>query len=177
MWNRRYRWIRRLTAGLAFAAIVAPSAQARIAGNEWGGVGVDGQAATAYNGYGYQHSPGVPVDQQTRVLVVRPDDRAVRVSPQPVDGTLAVRPDDRAVRVSPQPVDGTLAVRPDDRAVRFTPAPSGLVQAPQLVAQPSNGFDWGDAGVGAGVLLGLMLLGLGAGLITRHGGRKALAGA
>jgi hypothetical protein len=167
MWNRRHRWLRRFAGGLAFAALVVPTAQARIA--EDTGIGV----SDAYNGYGYQHGTGVPVDQQN---LVRPDDRAVRISPQPVDSTLAVRPDDRAVRITPQPVDSTIVVRPDDRSVRFTPAPRGL-GAPQVVAQPSSGFDWTDAGIGAGMALGLMLLALGAGLATRRVGRKALAGA
>jgi hypothetical protein len=40
---------------------------------------------------------------------------------------------------------------------------------------PSDGLDWGDAGIGAGSLLGLILLGLGSTLIVmhrRHRGRR-----
>jgi hypothetical protein len=33
---------------------------------------------------------------------------------------------------------------------------------------PSDGLDWGDAGIGAGGLLGLILLGLGSTLIVMH---------
>ena len=140
MWNRRHRWIRRFAAGLAFAALVVPTAQAGIV--EDSGVGI------AYNGYGYHQSPGVPESQQlgTRVL---PDDRAVRVS--------HVAQDTR--------------VMPDDRAVRFSPEPG----QPQLVATSSNDFSWGDAGIGAGLALGAMLLGLGALVATRHASRKSLA--
>ena len=148
MWNRRHRWIRRLAAGLAFAALAVPTAQARIA-EDTGIAGSSGQPAADYNGYGYHHSPGVPLAQQ-RVLV-NPDDRADRITPG-----------------NPQIVQ---SVNPDDRADRVTP-PAG---DPVVVATPSSGFDWTDAGIGAGFALGLMLLALGAALATRHLGRKSLA--
>jgi hypothetical protein len=186
MWNRRHRWLRRLAASLAFAGLVIPTAaQAHhldISG------GSSAQSSGEYNGYGYQQSPGVPLADQNNLgeawsfmanpsgataNVVRPDDRAVRISPQPVESTNIVRPDDRAVRVSPQPVESTV-VRPDDRGVRFTPSGGEL---PQVVAEPSTGFDWSDAGIGAGMAFGLMLLALGALLATRHANKKALAGA
>jgi hypothetical protein len=128
MWNRRHRWLRRFAAGLAFAGlVVVPTAQAHQLQVSGGGSGAD-----------------------------------------------IVRPDDRAVRISPQPVDSTNVVRPDDRSVRFTPSGGEL---PQVVAAPSTGFDWGDAGIGASLAFGLMLLALGAALATRHANRKALAGA
>jgi hypothetical protein len=174
MWNRRHRWIRRLAAGFAFAGLVVPTAaqayQPQISGGSSSG------SSGEYNGYGYQQSPGVPLSQQTGTsdLAVRPDDRAVRVSAQPVNAAAIARPDDRAVRVSPQPIDSTNVVRPDDRSVRFTPSGGEL---PQVVAAPSTGFDWGDAGIGAATVFGLMLLALGAVLATRHANRKALAGA
>jgi hypothetical protein len=193
MWNRRHRWIRRFAAGLAFAALAVPTAQAGIVedtgiGSSGGqqdaeyngygyqqspGVPVDGQNAE-YNGYGYQQSPGVPVDGQN--VAVRPDDRGVRVAPGNSQIDVAVRPDDRGVRITPQPSSPQVVVsaRPDDRADRFTPE-AGNPQV--IVAAPSTGFDWSDAGIGAGSALGLMLLALGAALATRHVGRKSLAGA
>jgi hypothetical protein len=173
MWNRRHRWLRRLAAGFAFAGLVVPTA-AQADPINFAKDGVNALPSVEYNGYGYQQSPGVPVDQQPFVgsAVVRPDDRAVRISPQPIESTV-IRPDDRAVRVSPQPIESTV-VRPDDRGVRFTPSGGEL---PQVVAEPSTGFNWSDAGIGAGVALGLMLLALGAVLATRHASKKALAGA
>jgi hypothetical protein len=45
--------------------------------------------------------------------------------------------------------------------------------APQVVASP--GFDWSDAGIGAGILAGLILLGGAAFLATRHLGRAQTA--
>jgi hypothetical protein len=174
MWNRRYRWIRRLTAGLAFAALVVPTAQARIAeetgvvpwstsdtASSYRGNGVELPNGTRlpvieYNGYGYQHGTGVPVAEQAPAS--------------------AVRPDDRATRVVGQPSGASIAVRPDDRAARFSPAAGDVQQAPSLVGQPSGSFNWSDAGIGAGMAVALMLLVLGASLLTRHTGRKALAG-
>jgi hypothetical protein len=148
MWNRRHRWIRRLAAGLAFAALVVPTAQAKIVDDS--GIGTSGQPPVAYDGYGYQQSSGVPVDQQSPPVVIVGD------------WGLASQAD-----------TGQVAVRPDDRSVRFTPEAGN----PQVVAAPSSGFDWSDAGIGAGSAVGLMLLALGAALATRHSGRKELAGA
>ena len=76
MRNRRHRWIRRIALSFAFAAIAAPTAQARIAEDSGNGQG-------------------------TQVTSVRPDDRAVRGVPQSTDVTVVVRPDDRAARFSP----------------------------------------------------------------------------
>jgi hypothetical protein len=168
MWNRRHRWIRRLAAGLAFAALVVPTAQARIA--EDTGIGSSsGEPYAGYNGYGYVQSSGVPLDQQ-RVLV-NPDDRADRITPgNPQSGGLA-NPDDRADRITPGNPQIVGSLNPDDRADRVTP-PAG---DPVVVATPSSGFDWTDAGIGAGFAVGLMLLALGAALATRHLGRKTLA--
>jgi hypothetical protein len=54
----------------------------------------------------------------------------------------------------------------------------GFPQAPAQVVTASGGFDWADAGIGAGATLGLVLLvaGLGAALITtRHNRRRHVA--
>jgi hypothetical protein len=172
MWNRRHRWIRRFAAGLAFAALAVPTAQAGIV--EDTGIGSSsGEPYAGYNGYGYHQSPGLSIEQQN--ALVRPDDRAVRFTPQASDGqvNVAVRPDDRAVRVTPGNPQVVVSARPDDRADRFSPE-AGNPQV--VVAAPSTGFDWSDAGIGAGSALGLMLLALGAALATRHVGRKSLAG-
>jgi hypothetical protein len=42
-----------------------------------------------------------------------------------------------------------------------------IVKVPQPV-QPEGGIDWADVGIGAGGLLGLMLLGLGGSLAVVH---------
>jgi hypothetical protein len=167
MWNRRHWWLRRFAAGLAFAGlVVVPTAQAHHLQISGGGSGA--QSSADYNGYGYQQSPGVPLADQNNLG----DARSFMATPTQVN-TDIVRPDDRSVRISPQPVDSTNVIRPDDRGVRFTPSGGEL---PQVVAEPSTGFDWSDAGIGAGTALGLMLLALGAALATRHVNRKSLAG-
>jgi hypothetical protein len=55
----------------------------------------------------------------------------------------------------------------------------GTSSAPQIVvvkiSRPlvsgSGGFDWGDAGIGAGAVFGLVLLGVGGTLVVGHRGR------
>jgi hypothetical protein len=55
----------------------------------------------------------------------------------------------------------------------------GSASAPQIVvtkvSRPpvpaSRGFDWADAGIGAGAVFGLVLLGVGAALVVAHRGR------
>ena len=54
----------------------------------------------------------------------------------------------------------------------------GFPQASTQIVAPSAGFDWSDAGIGAGATLGaiLLLAGLGAALITtRHNRRRHVA--
>lgn len=85
------------------------------------------------------------------------------------------RPDDRAgARITAtslvQANDVAHHVRPDDRSgVRGV----GAIQAPeQPVSAPAagDGFNWGDAGVGAGSILGALLL-AGAAMLTLRRGR------
>ena len=72
----------------------------------------------------------------------------------------AVRPDDRAglrgiapaVRLEPS----VSAVRPDDRAgLRLI---ASAVRPEAAVSAPNSGFQWGDAGVGAGTAAAILLL-------------------
>jgi hypothetical protein len=176
--NRRHRWIRRLALSFAFAAIAAPTAQARIA--EDSGVG-----------------------QGNQVTSVRPDDRAVRGVPQSTDVNAVGWPDGRATRDVPQSTDVTVVVRPDDRAARFSPNvgsenlnlwrdpaavtgnelvlrrdPGAAVESPVVAVPATDGqaFDWGDAGIGAAIMLGFLLLATGVAAAGRQS-RKSLAGA
>ena len=111
--------IRRLALGLAVAAIAAPAAQA----DPW------------YDDSG-------------------------------IAGNAAVRPDDRAVRVSPVSAPET-AVRPDDRPGLRGPGAAPQDSPLQIVIRP-GGFDWTDAGIGAVFALGLVLLAGGAALVARR---------
>jgi hypothetical protein len=61
----------------------------------------------------------------------------------------------------------------EDRETFYISDPGTRGEEPSSV--PSDGLDWGDAGIGAGGLLGLILLGLGSTLIVmhrRHRGRR-----
>ena len=83
----------------------------------------------------------------------------------------SIRPDDRAEARGPGAVESLPnGVRPDDRAgVR------GPGAVPTIFAQPSgDGFDWGDAGIGALGAFGLALLLLG-GLQVATRGRRGHA--
>ena len=108
------------------------------------------------------------------------------VAPALVVGALAA-PTARAQSVqdmrSPDARDAAARVQsdPDLRSpdVRGTARGRGAASAPQIlvmrVSRPkgsgSGGFDWADAGIGAGGLLGLVLLGVGAALVVAHRGR------
>ena len=166
MWQwRRNRRIRRFVVALAVAAVMAPAAQARV------------------------DEPGT----SDGVAAVRPDDLALRPGPTSSVEQLALRPDDLALRPGPTVSVDLVAVRPDDLALR----PGTHIQAtvggeynefayrralPQdygvrtiQIAGRSDGFDWSDAGIGAGSLFGALLLVSGAALLTRHVGREKQA--
>jgi hypothetical protein len=97
-----------------------------------------------------------------------------------------VRPDDRAVR-GVQTTDELLPVRADDKVLNLKPTdgveynqftyrralPSDYGVQPVQIATRADGFDWSDAGIGAGLAFGLMLLAAGATLGTRHVSRAA----
>ena len=59
------------------------------------------------------------------------------------------------------------STRPDDRAGVRASEPSSIVS----VASTSSGFDWADAGIGAGSAFGLVLL-MGIGVATTQRSRK-----
>jgi hypothetical protein len=106
----------------------------------------------------------------------RPDDRAgVRGPNAPLTSGPAVRPDDRpGFRGATEPIwmaapAPSTAVRPDDRAgVRGID--STTAAATEAVFVGRSGFDWGDAGIGAGGMLALTLIG---GILVVGGRRHA----
>lgn len=152
LWRRRRVWTMWLAMAVSLAAAGVAQAMA-----------VDPGTGRSYG----------PLSANTPSSGIRPDDRAVRVVPATQVSTVSatIRPDDRAVRVVPTSDAPAAAIRPDDRAIRVG-APTD--STPVLVATDSKGgFDWSDATYG--LLVGLMLALLGAGLIvaTRSRGRLA----
>lgn len=166
MWKKNHRMIKRLALSLAAVATLAPTAQARV--DEIGTVKTNGEQA-----------------------IVRPDDRAERFALKHSIGQIAIRPDDRADRFIRTDAIGIghVATRPDDLALRpmlepatdwlGRPAAVVLREGPKLdgnkladkVVVTGDGFDWSDAGVGAGTLFGAMLL-AGAAVLLARGNRK-----
>jgi hypothetical protein len=195
---RRRNWIlKRIVLGFAVAALVAPAAaNARLSAGGAGPtetakigkgdfvpfatdfpsyaqrstvtLGTYGVPHVGYNDYlATQGSPNV----QTRGI---PDSEVI--SPYR-DGSVQTRGIPDSDVVSPYR-DGGVNVQtrgiPDSDVV--SPYRDGnvtSVSTPQLVASP--GFDWSDAGIGAGLALGLVLLGGGAFVATRHLGRPQTA--
>ena len=80
-------------------------------------------------------------------------------------------------RISLQGIDQIEVVRAQPRAtssdkIEFVRTQPRSIGEPQVV---SAGFDWKDAGIGAGLVLALVLLGGGAALATRRLGREQTA--
>jgi hypothetical protein len=77
-----------------------------------------------------------------------------------------VRPDDRAVRPGPN-VEPTIGSEYNQYAYRRALPQDYGVRTIQVVSK-ADGFDWSDAGIGAGSLFGALLLAAGAALAARH---------
>lgn len=182
--------IRRVALGFAVAAIAAPVAQA----DPWFNDSSTGAGTSVPQTYGvgatlsdYLEFKGLPESAQyvygvgatladaldstvgTPEPVVRPDDRiGVRGPGAAVQP--AVRPDDRNLRPNginaPVSTPQTL-VRPDDRLEPRGPGAAPQASPVQIVIGP-GGFDWTDAGVGAGFAFGLVLLASGMALVARR---------
>src|SRR5437763_15563556 len=86
------------------------------------------------------------------------------VSPNP-DQQTVVTAGSRAVQSPGARVARDLAAR--DAAARATPVVSSPPAQIVKISQPS-GFGWGDAGIGAGAMLGLVLVLLGSTLYVTH---------
>jgi hypothetical protein len=100
-----------------------------------------------------------------------PDNRPVHEAPVDATPTIlgepAVRPDDRAARPGPAATPETIFDRAT-RPVVVTPDSSAPVTSSEPSAVGDEGFDWTDAGIGAGMALGLVLLACGMLLLLRH---------
>jgi hypothetical protein len=165
MWKKNRRMIKRLALSLAAVATLAPTAQAGV--DETGAVKASGEQA-----------------------IVRPDDRAERFALKHSVGQLAIRPDDRADRFSRTDAIGIghVATRPDDQALRpmlepttdYLGRPAAVIlregpkwegNKPSDVVVAGDGFDWSDAGIGAGTLFGALIL-AGTAVLLVRGNRK-----
>jgi hypothetical protein len=147
--NRRKNWfIKRIALGLAIAAVAAPVAQAK----------VDEGSSVQANSY-----QAFATDFPSYANVVNASDYGM---PRPTATDYAISRGDliEVVRSTP---NGT----PSDK-IEFVRTQPRSIGEPQVV---SAGFDWKDAGIGAGLALALVLLGTGAALASRHVGRAQTA--
>jgi hypothetical protein len=179
--RRRKNFLRALILGFATAAIVASGAQARVSNyNQSAQSARDAlnhtytpQALKAlalrseamnqrYQIQQYQNTPYVRalelrsegLNKLAQVEGLRPDDRAgIRgVEPTVVGSDLSeIQRHVRADEIG----SSSVSTRPDDKAGLHGP---GIVQTPELVSSSGNGFDWKDAGIGAGTAAGAALL-------------------
>ena len=182
--NRRKNWfIKRIALGLAIAAVAAPVAQAKT--DEGSSVQVNGYQAfvtdfppSQLNASDYGMPRAMPVD-----YAVNRGDQIELVRSQPRStGDSFVASDYGMPRALPS--DYALASGDQIEVVRALPSgsPSDKIEfvrtQPRSIGEPqvvSAGFDWKDAGIGAGLAFALVLLGLGAALASRHVGRAQTA--
>ena len=145
MRNRRKNWLlRRLVLGLAVAAIVAPTAQARL---------YEGGTAQSDGGNG-----AIPVRADDFVLV-------------PYSGGIAVRGDDFVLAPDSGGVPVATQVR-DSEPIQGG-RPTGRQVPIAVTGSGTSDFNWGDGLIGAAAALGLALLAFGAARSTRGMGRPA----
>ena len=168
--NRRRNWfIKRFALGLAIAAIAAPVAQARI--DEGSSVQASGYQSFATD-FPYQSPSSGDALKGIAYRQFVTDFPSSQVNPSdygmpramPVDYALNRGDQIEVVRALP-------SGSPSDK-IEFVRTQPRSIGEPQVV---SAGFDWKDAGIGAGLALALVLLGVGAALASRHVGRAQTA--
>jgi hypothetical protein len=161
--NRRRNWlIKRIALGFAVAAFVAPAAQARV--DESSIVQAHtyqpAQVVQDYQPFATDFPSSPAVGSTDPGIVATPSGYQAFVS----DFPRSTRDQIEVVRAEPRSA-------PSDK-IEFIRTQPRSVGEPQVVAA---GFDWKDAGVGAGLALALVLLGGGAALASRHVGRAQTA--
>ena len=166
MRNRRRSWfIKRIALGLAIAAFAAPVAQAKVdeassiqARTESSIVQAHTYQPVQANGY-----QAFVTDFPSHANGVNASDYGM---PRPTATDYAISRGDliEVVRSTPS---GTSSDK-----IEFVRTQPRSIGEPQVVAA---GFDWKDAGVGAGLALALVLLAGGAALASRHVGRAQTA--
>ena len=162
--RRKRNWIlKRLVLGFAVAALVVPSAaMARV---DEGGAGQPNSSSELSNGFVAGVTDFPSTSQVLSKSQVKAGDYGM---PRAMPSDYALQRGD-AIEIARLHERNT--VRPGDliENVRLQPR---TVSTPQVA---STGFDWGDAGIGAGILLGLVLVGGGAFYATRQVGKPQTA--
>ena len=164
--NRRRNWlIKRIALGLAIAAVAAPVAQARI--DEGSSVQANGYQAFVTD------FPSVPSGQVAKDIVNSDYPSLKPTVVASAYGMPRAMPMDYAINRGDQiEVVRGLPQNTSSDKIEFVRTQPRSIGEPQVVAA---GFDWKDAGIGAGFALALVLLGGGAALASRHVGRAQTA--
>jgi len=164
--NRRRNWlIKRIALGLAIAAFAAPVAQAK----------VDEGSSVQANGYQafVTDFPSVPSGQVAKDIVNSDYPSLKPTVVASAYGMPRAMPMDYAINRGDQiEVVRGLPQNTSSDKIEFVRTQPRSIGEPQVVAA---GFDWSDGAIGAGLALGLVLLGWGAALATRHAGRAQTA--
>jgi hypothetical protein len=170
--RRRKNLVRALVLGFATAAIVASTGQAKPMPSNYNTSAQE--ARTALN---QTHTPAAMKALELRseglnklhqIALVRPDDRAGVRGTEPVPTQYATNLSEVQRRVEADRIAGLIAAdskRPDDKAGIHGP---GIVQTPEVVTVNGDGFDWKDAGIGAGTALGAALVLMSAFLVSKR---------
>jgi hypothetical protein len=174
---RRRNWfIRRFALGLAIAAFVAPVAQANVAESSI----VQAHTYQPVQAQGYQafvtDFPSYPAGNVADAGTQIANSDYPSLKPTVVAsayGMPRATPMDYAINRGDliEVVRSTPSGSPSDK-IEFVRTQPRSIGEPQLV---SAGFDWKDAGIGAGLALALVLLGGGAALASRRVGRPQTA--
>jgi hypothetical protein len=178
--NRRRNWfIKRIALGLAIAALAAPVAQARV---DEGIQGQPNSAAEVVNDFAYADRE-MPSALPSEFVLARGDHiELIRSQGRSADNGLVAS--DYVGLPRATPMDYAISRGDLIEVVRSTPNATSSDKVEFVRTQPRSigepqvvaaGFDWNDAAIGAGLALGLVLLGWGAALATRHFGKTQTA--
>ena len=94
---------------------------------------------------------------------------AVYTPPAHVTQTPTITP------VPAAPANKPIYSRQDKQLVPRSPTQAPVTATPTVVSNPSGGFDWGDAAIGAGAGIGLSILGVGGAFAIQRRSRKPAA--
>jgi hypothetical protein len=198
--NRRRNWfIKRIALGLAIAAFAAPVAQAKLDESspvqsngykpfvtDFGSQSVS-QVVQAHtyqpaNAQGSIPEPRIEFVRQHEPSISEPRIEFIRTHPRSINEPQVVAADYGMPRAMPN--DYALSSGDQIEVVRAQPQGTSsdkiefVRTQPRSIGEPqvvAAGFDWKDAGIGAGLALALVLLGGGAALASRHVGRAQTA--
>jgi hypothetical protein len=176
--RKRQRMLRQIALGLAVAAVAAPGAQAMPLDRD--GAADATPAASEHQVYGVGATPRdwIEYTAQTDSQIVERPAPAFRTGQDTRDIVGATEPIVQVYGVGATPRDWVEYTAQADNPIVERPAPAFRTSQepsnPAIVAEPT-GFDWTDAGIGAGFALGIALLAAGTALVARRHQKASVA--